>query len=143
MKIAIIGHAADKFTPATRHEAQVLISALLLDARLLISGGCHLGGIDEWAETIARSMSIPRLIHRPALRRWAGGYRERNLRIARDCDALHVIVVARYPAEYRGMRFDRCYHCNTSDHVKSGACWTAKRAQELGRPVRWHIVNGS
>jgi hypothetical protein len=45
-------------------------------------------------------------------------------------------VVAEYPPEYVGMKFDYCYHCHTSDHIKSGGCWTAHKAEK----VEWHII---
>ena len=52
--------------------------------------------------------------------------------IARDSDYVVSIVVARYPPDWQGMSFDRCYHCHTDLHVKSGGCWTVKYARSLG-----------
>ena len=138
MKVGIVGHEAKKFTPITEKAAKLVIRALLKNAEVLVSGGCHLGGVDIWAEEIAKELGCynPDYIHLPKIQRWEGGYRQRNLKIAEDSDIVHCIVVAEYPPIYYGVRFDYCYHCNTSDHVKSGGCWTAKRAKS----AEWHVI---
>lgn len=143
MKVGIIGHAADKFTEVTERSAKMIIRELLNPGDILVSGGCHLEGVDIWAEEIAKELGCYDLdhIHLPKIHRWEGGYKQRNLKIARDSDIVHVIVVAEYPPEYRGRRFKICYHCHTDDHVKSGACWTGKKALKLGKPVIWHIID--
>jgi hypothetical protein len=143
LNIAIIGHAADKFTPFSEARAKAKIIALLGPSDVLISGGCHLGGVDIWAEQLAEKFGNQTIIHRPAKRGWYGGYKDRNLKIARDADVVHVIVAEEYPAEHRGLKFDYCYHCKSKDHIKSGACWTAIQAQKLGKAAHWHIIRGS
>lgn len=148
MNIGIVGHEAAKFTLNMEEEAKGIITQILLQSFIetggvvLISGGCHLGGVDIWADEIAAEFDIPRIIHLPKRRSWSGGYKERNLLIAKDSGIVHVVVVTGYHDGYRGMRFDRCYHCGTSEHVKSGACWTAKQAIKLGRgkSVQWHLI---
>lgn len=139
MRIGIVGHAADKFTPVTEHQARAVIRGLLapLDT-VLVSGGCHLGGVDIWAEEEARALGREALIFRPARLQWAGGFRERNLQIARESDEVHCIVVRDYPEGYAGRRWKLCYHCGTADHVKSGGCWTARRA----KMKKWWILAG-
>ena len=138
MKVGIVGHAADKFTTITELHAKSKIRELLKPGDILVSGHCHLGGIDIWAEEIAKELGCydPAYIFAPKKLQWSGGYRERNLEIAHTSDIVHIIVVAKYPSRYRGMRFSECYHCNTSDHIKSGACWTGKRATQ----AIWHII---
>lgn len=137
MNIGIVGHAADKFTRRTERLAREVIYRLLAPPRsVLVSGGCHLGGVDIWAEEIARELGRETLIFKPRSRSWSTGYRPRNLLIARTSDIVHVIVVREYPASYRGMRFASCYHCNTNTHVKSGGCWTARRASK----AKWHEI---
>jgi hypothetical protein len=106
----------------------------------LVSGGCHLGGIDIWAEEIAGRLGLKKIIHLPRALRWDIGFKPRNLAIVRDSDIVHNIVVAEYPAHFQGMRFPACYHCNTDKHIKSGGCWTAKRAQKLGKLAVWHVI---
>lgn len=144
MNIGIVGHEASKFSVTAEDEAFQIIRELLepKDSRL-VSGGCHLGGVDIWAEWIADEKGRAKIIHLPKSRSWSGGYKERNLLIARDSHEVHVIVVKSLPESYTGMRFNCCYHCGTTNHVKSGACWTAKQAQRLGKKAVWHEVGES
>lgn len=135
--VGIVGHAADKFIPQTKELAFQIIHDLLLPPNVvLVSGHCHLGGIDIWAESIARSLKRDMIIYPPKDRSWSTGYKPRNLLIANRSDIVHCIVAKEYPPNYSGMRFNRCYHCGTSDHVKSGGCWTALKCR---RRV-WHKV---
>lgn len=142
MKIAIVGHEGAKFTEEAKARALVVISSLLEPAdTILVSGHCHLGGIDIWAEEIADALKRPKLIFPPKRLQWSGGFRERNIQIATACDVIHNIVVDRLPVSYKGMRFTSCYHCDTKDHVKSGGCWTALYAQRHGKPATWHTIH--
>lgn len=52
-------------------------------------------------------------------------------------------AVKTLPESYKGMRFTSCYHCGTTSHVKSGACWTAKQAQRIGKEAVWHEIPSS
>lgn len=140
MNVGVVGHEAAKFTPETEVHAKALIRRALSGAAAVVSGGCHLGGIDIWAEEEADRLGIPKIVHLPERQTWNGGYKERNLLIARDSDVLHNIVVVQYPASYSGMRFEYCYHCKTSDHIKSGGCWTMHRARALGKPAHLHTI---
>lgn len=150
MKIGIVGHEAKKFTPHTEAMAKELIKELLEpEGSVLISGHCHLGGIDIWAEEVAQSLEHydPALIFPPKSQSWSSGYKPRNILIAENADVVHNIVIARYPPNYDGMRFEDdttglpyCYHCKTDTHVKSGGCWTARYAQDLGKHAHWHIL---
>lgn len=135
-KVGIVGHEGAKFTAETEAVARNIIRSLLSPGDILVSGGCHLGGIDIWAEEEADKLGIQKEIHIPAKRTWEGGYKQRNLKIADTSDIVHCIVVSKYPEGYKGMRFDYCYHCKSSDHIKSGGCWTAKRAKK----AEWHII---
>lgn len=125
--VGIVGHAADKFAPQTKSKA--LEELLSPDNVVLVSGHCHLGGIDIWAETIAKYLGRPSIIYPPKTLQWSTGYKPRNLLIARKSNIVHVIVVRDYPPHYCGMRFGVCYHCGTSDHIKSGGCWTALKCR--------------
>jgi len=140
--IGIVGHEEKKFTADTKEIAVALIRTLLSEGDILVSGGCHLGGIDIWAEEVADEMGIEKLIFYPQNKKWIGGYKERNMQIAQKSDILHNIVVAEYPPAYVGMTFDYCYHCHARDHIKSGGCWTLKRAKLLGKSVKQHIIGG-
>jgi hypothetical protein len=68
------------------------------------------------------------------------GYKARNLDIARSHIVFN-IVPDDYPQDYNGMRFNKCYHCNTNTHIKSGGCWTAKNAIKLGNSGEWIIID--
>lgn len=141
MNVGIVGAEGAKFSPPMQAEARRIIREILAlssaaPGATVVSGGCHLGGVDIWAEEEARAFGLPTIVHKPARRSWEDGYKPRNLLIARDSDIVHCIVVAGYWSGYQGMRFKLCYHCRTDEHVKSGGCWTAKRA----KAARWHVV---
>lgn len=129
MKIGIVGSEAAKFTAKGEADAKALIRDLLVLEDEVISGGCHLGGIDQWAAEIGRELGLKVTEYLPENHTWTDGYRERNLLIAGNSDVVHCITVDKLPEGYIGMRFTRCYHCNTNEHVKSGGCWTMHRAK--------------
>lgn len=146
--IGIVGHEAAKFYPPQQREARELIRFLLqrYPDSVVVSGGCHLGGIDIWAEEEADKLGLGKRIFKPAVLTWHGGegvmgFRERNIAIARHSDEVHCIVVAGYPERYEGMQFDTCYHCHTDTHVKSGGCWTAHYAKrKFKKEAEWWII---
>jgi hypothetical protein len=144
-RVGIIGHGADKFTPETEAQARAVIRSLLSREDIVVSGHSPVGGVDIWAEEIGVDVGAAMDIKAPESPRWEGvfgkpGYKARNLDIARSSDEVHVIVAAVYPPNYRGRRFPLCYHCGTNDHIKSGACWTAKEAKKLGKTATWHVI---
>lgn len=145
MKVGIVGGEAAKWTPDRVPEIKALIRTLLSPGDVLVSGGCHLGGVDIWAEDVAAELGLATSIHKPTRLAWIGGeghigYRERNIRIATESDILHNIVALNYPQGFTGMRFVCCYHCGATSHIKSGGCWTAKHVQHLGKPAVWWEV---
>ena len=138
-----MGHEAAKFTPAGIAAARALITQLLSDLdAVCVSGACHLGGIDIWAAEIARDLGRKLIEYPPETLHWENGFRERNIRIAERSDIVHCIVVNQLPESFAGRRFEYCYHCHTSDHVKSGGCWTRKYCEHtLGKRGQTHIIN--
>lgn len=139
--VGIVGAEAAKFTLEGEVRAKTIIRRLLQDPEVIVvSGGCHLGGVDIWAEELAAELGRETVIYKPAELRWATGFKPRNMQIAQRSDVVHNITVAAYPPTFTGMRFAACYHCITQHHVKSGGCWTAKYAKQLGKPAYWHIV---
>lgn len=135
MKLGIVGSEASKFTPETKKLARALIRDLIEinDAQTVVSGACHLGGIDEWAVEVGRDIGCEILEFPPKTKSWAGGYRERNIQIAEASDTVFCITVKELPEGYTGMKFGLCYHCKTNEHVKSGGCWTVNYAKKLGK----------
>lgn len=140
--VGIVGHEAAKFTRRGEADARDIIRQILSRPGVtgVVSGGCHLSGVDIWAEEIGRELGFEPIVHKPKVRSWEYGYKPRNILIARDSAEVFSIVVARLADSYRGMRFPLCYHCKTTDHVKSGGCWTAKFAQSLGKPAMWVTI---
>ena len=143
MKLGIVGHEAAKFTPTTEARAREIIENYLSwqvnpedNVDLVVSGACHLGGIDKWAIEQAAHDAIPYIEFPPAIFKWEGGYKQRNIKIAEESDKVICIVVKELPPEYDGMRFRWCYHCQTDSHIKSGGCWTARYAGKLGKPFK-------
>lgn len=157
MNIGIIGHEAGKFTGPTKANALIKISDIIAahPDPVVVSGRCPLGGVDVWAEEMADSLGIKKLIFPPAKPQWEGGYKPRNIEIATWSEIVYVIVVGTLPPGYPIEPWNRgpCYHCYKRKfpnsraelfnlkHVKSGACWTAWYAiEKLGKEARWVII---
>lgn len=142
MKWGIVGCAANKFTPATEARARQKIRDILIfsDCDHVVSGQCHMGGIDVWAIEEAVKLGVPYTEFPPKTRQWSTGYKPRNAQIAVASGKVVSIVVAEYPPGYSEERFEKCYHCNTVKHIKSGGCWTAKFARSLGKPGHTIVV---
>lgn len=151
MRIGIVGAEAAKFTPLMQSLARKIIRDILAkhskpvpgvyaqSPGYVVSGGCHLGGIDIWAVEEGKAAGWGIIEHLPVTRTWPG-FKARNEKIAQDSDELHVIVVRGYHKDYAGMRFPSCYHCHTQSHIKSGGCWTGHFAKRLGVRVVWHLI---
>ena len=133
MKVGIVGAEGTKFTPAGERRARHLIRSVLTPGDIVVSGGCHLGGIDIWAIEEAKILGIATREYPPRIREWAS-YKARNIQIAKASDKVICITLTELPAGYIGMRFHNCYHCGVNTHVKSGGCWTVKYAKQLGKP---------
>lgn len=140
MIVGIVGSEAAKFTPETEAEARKAIRLCLLPEDMVISGACHLGGIDEWAIEEGIALGLATENFPPAIHKWEGGYKQRNLQIAEKCDKLICITISAYPTNYKGMRFNFCYHCKTNAHIKSGGCWTMKQAEKLGKQTQLIVI---
>ena len=149
MRVGIVGNGSDKFTAQGQEQARILIRELLSGATAMVSGHSPVGGIDIWAEEEAEALGIPLDLKVPEINSWnppgGYGYKARNLDIAHDSDVVHVILADVYPEEYRGRRWGFCYHhrghedpvVNDKNHVKSGGCWTGRKAAN----AVWHIVH--
>jgi hypothetical protein len=136
VRLGIVGHAEDKFTPETKAEALIQLNQAidLLQPAVIVSGHCPLGGVDIWAEELAAERGLQMIVHAPQVLTWGGplGYKARNLRIARDSDLVVCVSLTRLPDGYTGEDYGPCYHCagRNPPHVKGGGCWTAWRAKD-------------
>jgi hypothetical protein len=129
--VGIVGSEAAKFTSETHRKAVELIDNILSEPGVteVVSGGCHLGGIDIWAEEAGYAKGLKVTVYKPVVLNWNEGYKPRNLKITNRSDVVHCITLKELPSGYNGIRFEGCYHCGTKDHVKSGGCWTMKKAK--------------
>ncbi len=130
-----MGHAAEKFTEEKRYAVRVAIVAAIVwhRATSIVSGHSPMGGVDIWAEDIAKELRMRTDIKTPRQHTWEGeyGFKARNLDIAKSSDLVLVVVVKALPPGFKGMKFRDCYHClgRNPPHVKSGGCWTAWRCE--------------
>jgi hypothetical protein len=143
--LGIVGAEECKFTPYGKAQAITLLRRIISHPQVtaVVSGGCHLGGIDIWAVEMARQYGRIVTEFLPKEHSWYYGYRIRNLQIASHSDVLHCITVPYLPATYAGKVFKYCYHCDSSTHIKSGGCWTMKEAKRMGKRWELHIVRQS
>jgi hypothetical protein len=151
MRIGIVGSEASKFTPETEILARhAILSRIRKDGGdVIISGECHLGGVDIYAKEIAQHWGLGYIGYPPKHHSWTYGYRPRNVKIAKESDKVVCITIKDYPATYDGMKFIRlidgketpyCYHCDSYSHVKSGGCWTMHYAHKLGKNIELIII---
>jgi hypothetical protein len=144
MRLGLVGSEQAKFTPGSERTARWLIRELLAGrttvtstpATHVVSGGCHLGGVDIFAVEEAQGLGLSFTEHLPTSRHWDRGYKPRNIKIARDAEYVVCITVDVLPLAYTGrLRFPTCYHCPPGErnHVKSGGCWTVKYARLIGK----------
>ena len=122
MRLAIVGsRSLDGHPEAVRLIREVLDR---YQARhpvvIVVSGGAR--GIDRMATAEARRRGLQVVEHRPGGAGWRH-YRDRNLRIARDCDELVRIA--------------------DPSSQTYGSGWTRDRARELGRPTSEYAIGGA
>lgn len=133
--VAIVGAEAAKFTLEGERATRELIRGYLLAYDFVVSGRCHLGGVDIWAIEEASAAGVAWHEYPPKVLRWEDGFKPRNLQIARDPRVAHAVCIApqNYPDSYVGRREPSCHHCGTSAHVNNGGCWTVKQAIKAGK----------
>jgi hypothetical protein len=143
MIVGIVGSEEAKFTELGASEARRILRSIIDDPSVteVVSGKCHLGGIDIWAIDIAKNLGIATTEFVPERLSWEF-FKKRNLLIAERSDIVYCITVNELPPDFKGMRFDYCYHCGKDSlpHVKSGGCWTLKQAILRGKHGTLRIV---
>lgn len=121
MKIGIVGSSKADIKQST-----ILIMALInkypKDTEF-VSGGAK--GIDEAVEEACYVLSRQLTIFKPKINKWEGGYKERNLKIARYCDEVICIALATIDKK------NFCYHCNSDKHDRTGGCYTARLCKKF------------
>lgn len=143
MRLGIVGSEQAKFSQFTEDKAHRIIQQLINkhSPTDLVSGGCHLGGVDIYVEQAASYNSLNMIVFKPSTQNWEG-YKARNKLIAENSDVVVCITVKDLPPGFKEGGWERyCYHCKTDQHIKSGGCWTVKYAQKLGKPGEIIVID--
>lgn len=143
MKIGIVGSEKSKFTELTEQLARQCIRTILTQSQAthVVSGACHLGGVDIWAVEEGKLLGLGVIEFPPSRLEWGTttqGYQGRNIEIAKTSDEVYCITVDVMPPWGDKVY---CYHCKTNMHVKSGGCWTARHAKRLKKPAAIYVVS--
>jgi hypothetical protein len=97
---------------------------------IIISGGAK--GVDSLAVEIAEALRFQVIIYHPDKQEWKY-FRQRNLRIADECDELHCFTIP--------VKTEKCYHHDTPmEHEKTAGCWTACKAFEQDKSCQLIVI---
>ena len=165
MNIAIVGQEEHSWNhnqiPLVKSKIQSILSTS--KDMTLISGHCPKGGVDIWAEEIASTHGIKKVIFKPEVNQWLDkeiiidaplslscknvvtqiGYKTRNIKIAEACDILYCIVSASRHPDCVSNAFPAnlyCKHCQVWGHPTNGGCFTLKEAKKLNKETHLIIV---
>jgi len=140
LKVAIIGASGSKLDD---YEVFGVMKEILKIIRrhknpIIVSGHSPRGGVDIIVEMFAQEFDYPTNIIPSQTPHWSDrdgkmGYKNRNLVIASECDILYCITTR--------LKKQSCYHCKTGDHERTGACWTMKKAKEMGKPTKLIVLH--
>ena len=93
-----------------------------------ISGHSPKGGVDIWAEEIAKELGVEIKLFAPEVFAWERGaevgYKKRNIMIAEECDVLYV-----FSPSVNG------------SVIWNGGLWTANYAENLGKNVHKIVIS--
>lgn len=131
LPVVIVGAQASKFNKQTEHDAKLVIRNILLGTHRtvppemymlatynklqLVTGACHKGGIDIWAQEEAERTNIPVRLFKPQVRQWPD-------KVITVSDATHLIKTTRYKG-YKS-RNDQMATCGSIgfDIEPAGSC---------------------
>jgi len=147
MKVGIVGPEERKWTYASAEKAIIKIRNICIAEYLndpfitIVSGHCPKGGVDIWAEEMARKLGIVTAIYPPVCTKpsthnnklyhwWNYHFKPRNMQIAEASDILYCLV------PFNPKAF--CKHHKTYGHPSNGGCWTLLYAKNLGKTA--HLV---
>jgi len=137
LKVAIVGtsHAlAREEEKGISKEIRSILERYRSKPITIISGGAK--GVDTLAIEVSRSMGLLTDILGPIMGQGWAGFKERNIRIANECDALYCITVPR-----RNKDEQKCYHHTPpQDHRKTAGCFTMNKALELNKPCELVVI---
>ena len=134
MKIAIVGTTANLSENQERDMRQYIATVLQkydVENDIIISGGAS--GVDSIAIEIAESMGFHGIIHHPYKQEWKY-YKERNIKIAEECDELHCFSIP--------VKSEKCYHHSSGlmPHEKTAGCYTASLAFALDKICQLIVI---
>ncbi len=129
IRVAFVGADSTKWNKQTEIVARLKIINTMRyymsaypNSFIPISGHSPKGGIDIWAEEIAKGLGLEMKIYAPDIFAWEAngkiGYKKRNMMIAENCDVLFV-----FSPMVNGKR------------VWNGGLWTANYAKKIGKIV--------
>ena len=133
MKVAIVGTStrlSENEERDVRQYCSQIIKSYDIKNTKIISGGAK--GVDTIAIEIANSLFYKTEIYHPLSNTWIG-YKERNIRLASDCDELFCITTPVHKS--------RCYHhFPPQEHQKTAGCFTLKHAKNFGKTTTLFVT---
>lgn len=131
MKLAIVG------TSTLRTDEETFVRDLCLELLksykekvIVLSGGAK--GVDSIAVEVAKKLGNKVIEFKPSAKNW-DAYKERNIKIAQECDELYCITTS--------VKNEQCYHHKPKqNHQKTAGCYTANQAKAFKKPIKLYIV---
>jgi len=134
MKIAIVGTTVI-LTENEERDMRQYISLVLKkydsSQDVIISGGAK--GVDTISLEIAKELGFKTKVYNPEKEEWKY-YKKRNLEIVQECDELYCFSVPVHKT--------KCYHHDTpQNHEKTAGCWTANKANDMGKSCQLIVTS--
>ncbi len=133
MQVAIVGcsHLNQNNEMDVKKSILIILKKYSNDT-IIISGGAK--GVDSIASDLAKELGFQIKIYKPEKEEW-NYYRQRNLKIAENCDELYCITIKALSKK------SWCYHHKPKqDHQKTAGCHTANSCKQMKKPTHLIIV---